>query len=728
MAEQKQAKQDVLLPLDRPLRILLLEDNEYDGELILQELHLSKMRFESIRVETRDAFLDALDTFAPDLILADFSLPSFDGIAALEIVRSRDPVLPFIFVSGALGEELAIDLLKKGATDYVIKDRLSRLVPSVQRAQAETEGRRLRKQAEEERDLLLRELESRVLARTDELRREIEKRKRTGETLRRSEARFRLLSETAGRLLAAEDPHGLIDSLCRKVMEHLDCQAFFNFMVDERAGRLRLNACAGIPAAEVRKLEWLDYGVAVCGCVARDGARIIAEDIFHTPDARTELVKSYGIQAYCCHLMKIQDRLIGTLSFGTKTRARFTLDEVELMRTVADQVAITLQRIQANREISEAEKRFRGLADAMPQLVWTAGTDGRIDYFNRRLTEFSHQEGMKAAIHPEDWLRTREAWQRGIQSGKGYEIEHRLRRADGSFRWFLSRAVPVCDDEGRVIRWYGTSTDVNDQKQAEQSLRVSVDELEHKVRERTAELVSLLTELEKSRDDLRKLASELVLAEERERRRIATVLHDEICQTLAVARMRVDMLQRMAADEQSSKTVQEAKDFLVRSIQETRALMNDLGNPLLFDMGIAAACESLADRLMGLYPIQICCDIRDSFKDLDPEVKVFLFQVIRELLNNVIKHSGARNAQVLIRVHGGRIQATVKDDGMGFDPQMLGTPTAEGGFGLFSIRERLMAFSGDLSIESDPQKGTTVTASLPSRLERPLRYGNECSE
>jgi len=713
MAEQRPAKQDDLVPLDRPLRILLLEDNEYDGELILQELHLSKMRFDSIRVETRDAFLDALDAFAPDLILADYSLPSFDGIMALEIVRGRDPVLPFIFVSGALGEELAIDLLKKGATDYVLKNRLSRLVPSVQRAQAETEGRRLRKQAEEERDLLLRELESRVLERTDELRREIEERKRIEETLRRSEARFRLLSETAAKLLSAEDTQEFVNDLCRGLMEYLDCQAFFNFMVDERAGRLRLNAFAGIPEEEARKLEWLDYGVAVCGCVAQDRTRIIAEDIFSTPDPRTELVKTYGIQAYCCHPMIARNRMIGTLSFGTKTRPRFSSDEVEMMRIVSDQVAIALQRIQAKREISEAEKRFRGLADAMPQLVWTAGPDGRIDYFNRRMTEFSHQEGLKAAIHPEDWLRTREAWQRGIQSGMRYEIEHRLRREDGGFRWFLSRAVPVCDEAGRVIKWYGTSTDVNDQKQAEQSLRMSRDELDHKVRERTAELVTLLADLERSRDDLRKLASELVLAEERERRRIATVLHDEICQTLAVARMRVDMLQKMAVDEQSSKTVQEAKDFLVQSIQETRALMNDLGNPLLFDMGVSAACESLADRLMAYHPIRIRCDIRDSFKDLDPEVNVFLFQVIRELLNNVIKHSGARNAQVLLRVDDGRIQATVKDDGMGFDSQTLGAPTAEGGFGLFSIRERLMAFKGDLRIESTPQTGTVVAASLP---------------
>ena len=88
--------------------------------------------------------------------------------------------------------------------------------------------------------------------------------------------------------------------------------------------RLHLNACAGIPDEEARRIEWLDYGVAVCGCVARDGRRIVAENIQHSEDPRTTLVKGYGVQAYCCHPLLIEGRVIGTLSFGTTTRASFT--------------------------------------------------------------------------------------------------------------------------------------------------------------------------------------------------------------------------------------------------------------------------------------------------------------------------------------------------------------------------------------------------------------------
>ncbi|MEH2126684.1 hybrid sensor histidine kinase/response regulator [Nostoc sp.] len=131
------------------LRFLLLEDSLLDAELAQAMLTEGGINCELLRVETGADFLAALETEAFDLILADYALPSFDGISALEIARNRCPEIPFIFVSAALGEELAIEALKNGATDYVLKQRLGRLVPSVQRALREAKERRERKQAEE---------------------------------------------------------------------------------------------------------------------------------------------------------------------------------------------------------------------------------------------------------------------------------------------------------------------------------------------------------------------------------------------------------------------------------------------------------------------------------------------------------------------------------------------------------------------------------------------------
>ena len=185
------------------------------------------------------------------------------------------------------------------------------------------------------------------------------------EAERRTAERLKLLSDTAANLLAAEDPQAVIDDLCRRVTEYLDCQAFFNFLVDERTGRLRLNACAGIPKRERKKIEWLDSDAAVCGCVARDGKRIIAEHIPDSDDERTALVKSYGIKAYACHPILAGAKVLGTLSFGTKTRETFAEDEIGLMKTVTDLVAIAVQRQQVQQALRESEQRYRSLFERM---------------------------------------------------------------------------------------------------------------------------------------------------------------------------------------------------------------------------------------------------------------------------------------------------------------------------------------------------------------------------
>ncbi len=135
--------------MSKELHILILEDVPEDAELIARELRKGGIVFSSRRVETKEDFQKELRDFMPDIILADFSLPAFSGLSALLIVKKESPDVPLILVSGAIGEELAVKMLKEGATDYVLKSRLSHLVPAIMRALREVEERRERKRAEE---------------------------------------------------------------------------------------------------------------------------------------------------------------------------------------------------------------------------------------------------------------------------------------------------------------------------------------------------------------------------------------------------------------------------------------------------------------------------------------------------------------------------------------------------------------------------------------------------
>ncbi len=136
--------------MDRPLRVLILEDTPTDAELAQRELRKAGMEFVSQQVETRDAFVQALDAWHPDIVLADYKLPHFDGLTALELLRERSVELPFVFVSGTMGEEFAIETLHRGASDYVLKGHLAKLGPAVKRALQVAESQRLRRLAEQD--------------------------------------------------------------------------------------------------------------------------------------------------------------------------------------------------------------------------------------------------------------------------------------------------------------------------------------------------------------------------------------------------------------------------------------------------------------------------------------------------------------------------------------------------------------------------------------------------
>jgi PAS domain S-box-containing protein len=171
--------------------------------------------------------------------------------------------------------------------------------------------------------------------------------------VKKSMERIDIISETASKFLFTDDPQQVLEALCKRVMEHLGCDVFFNFLTDEGKECLRLNSYAGIPEETAREIHFLEYGVAVCGCAAKDACRIVAENIPTTPDIRTDLVRSFGVKAYACHPLFAQGQVIGTLSFGTKSRTTFMEDELSLMKTVADQVATALER----KRLLESEKK-----------------------------------------------------------------------------------------------------------------------------------------------------------------------------------------------------------------------------------------------------------------------------------------------------------------------------------------------------------------------------------
>ena len=377
------------------------------------------------------------------------------------------------------------------------------------------------------------------------------------------------------------------------------------------------------------------------------------------------------------------------------------------------------ERKQGEEALKESRERFRSLADAMPQLVWSSGVDGVIDYYNHRLAEYDGlNQGENfgypwaAPLHPDDLQASRQAWTHAVQTGETFQVEHRMRIVDGSYRWHLSRGVPLRDESGAVVRWYGTSTDIQDLKEAEQAIATYVQKLENS---------------NKELQDFAFIAS-----------------HD-----LQEPLRKIESFSRLLLAKMPDNLDEQQRDYLDRirgAVDRMRTMIDDL----LLLSRVSTQGKSFVWIDLNQVVAEILSDLEERVwatggrVEVDPLPSIEadptqIHQLLQNLLGNALKFCRSET-QPIVRVRarqvdqfggdlsphrGQMVELTVEDNGIGFDEsrleqvfqpfqRLVGRSQYEGsGIGLAICRKIVERHNGEITATSTPGVGSTFRVRLP---------------
>ena len=524
--------------------------------------------------------------------------------------------------------------------------------------------------------------------RIDELTREISRRQQADATLQEQAHTLETVNRIGVELAAELDLERLMQSLTDAATDVSGAQygAFFSAYPIEQRGQRPLYALSGIPDDCFADVS-ISRTMALFEVTFREGgvvrvANVLQDDRFHQHTPFDDLPPSRPpVRSYlAAPVISREGRLLGGLFFGHGKADMFN-DHVErLVTAIAAQAAIALDNARLYRALSDSESRFRQLAAAMPQMVWSARPDGSIDYYNRRWYEFTglsegreDDEKWPTILHPDDVERTLALWEQAVRTGETFETEHRFRdRRSGEYRWHLGRALPVRDRAGNVSRWFGTSTDIHDLKQAQ----------------------AALVEAGRRKDEF------------------LAMLGHELRNPLSAV---VNAMSLLALPDLTATEAQQAREIMERQLQNMTRLIDDLLDVARVTRGKITlhreivVLQDLVGRAISTagplieskrHRLQVSLPNEPIRVEADP---TRLEQILNNLLNNAAKNTEpGGHIWLSVELRQPWVEIRVRDDGLGMGPETLARA-----FDLFSQAERSLDRSqGGLGI------GLTMVKSL----------------
>lgn len=650
------------------LKILILEDNESDADLLLRELKKSGLAFTSEVVQTREAYENAFQHFSPDIILSDYSLPAFDAVAAFHVKQNKLPHIPFIIVSGIIGEENAVELIKLGVTDYAPKDKLFTLGPKITRALRESQERKEKIIIDEQLKIQTAKL---IVANNKLIFQNGEKENRASEL------------QIANVELAFQN-----DEKESRAAELYIANAELAFQNGEKENRAAELLIANIELAfqsDEKENRAAELHIA--------NQELIIQNEEKEKRAIDLVSLSGELQAEQQKLRQVNVKLHDKTQLLIKQDERVKIINRDLLLLNQE-----LERRVANRtkELADSESRFRNMMETIPQIAWTNTAGGEVTFYNQRWYNYTgpvpHQTDSRAwrnIIHPDDLRVTLDELNAILKTSDGGELQTRLMRADGEYRWHLIRLMSI-KNEKKVQLWVGTATDIHELRLLQQQKDDFISIASHELKTPITTLKATLQLLNKIKDDPSHALFPKLIGQANKSLDKVTILIDDLLNTTMVNEGKLNL---------------HLKSFNLAE------LIND-------------CCHHV--RLEGVYRI---------VTKGDRELKVYadadrINQVMINFVNNAIKYApDSKTITVHIERVGDMAKVSVADTGPGVIPEKLahlfdryyrvegnGIQGSGLGLGLYISSEIIKKHTGLIGVDSELGKGSTFWFTLPAAI------------
>ncbi len=517
-------------------------------------------------------------------------------------------------------------------------------------------------------------------------------RRRSERRLTREVAGAKTLQSISTRLISESTPESLYDQIVGAAVELMVSDAACLQMLTADNTTLRLLAWTNFHPDCVPFWERVAAGAgSSCSKALSDNQRVVVADIeaceFMAGTQEQAEYRRAGVRGVqSTPLRSRTGRLLGMLSTHWRTPHSATEDDFRFFDVLARQAADLIERTLAEEALRDSEERFRLIANSAPVMIWMSGADHEITYLNQTWLDYAGQPSDDAAVetlratvlHPDEAEQCREVYENAFERREPFQLEHRLRRHDGEYRWVVTAGVPRYVVDGSFVGYIGTSLDITERKLAEAALAS-----------------------QKSID-----------AREEEKARIARELHDDISQRVGVLGVHLGILQQSlpASATDVEQQIAEIYRQIAGLASDIQALSHGLHSPRLELIGLKAAVAGFCKEFSNRHDLTIDAHFENIPEALPPEISLCLYRVLQEAVQNVLKHSESRGAHVSLSAQVNTINLTVTDSGTGFDPHEA---VRGSGLGLTSMKERLAVLGGQLSIESQRGRGTTVHAVAP---------------